>query len=191
MIADSDNEVATLIVRHRIKAGHEQQYEMWLRRIIDTASRYAGHMGVNVVRSRSNGLPLFTCILHFSRTTYLQGWLDSSDRQELIAEVKPMLADGDRVEVLNAREFWFAPSSENIRPPRWKQALLTFLIIMPLTLLVPQLLLPVFERVTWLGTPPISAVIVTLSIVLLVVYVFMPLFTRCLATWLNPQLSKK
>jgi antibiotic biosynthesis monooxygenase (ABM) superfamily enzyme len=191
MISDSDNEVATLIVRHRIKAGHEQQYEIWLRRIIDTASRYAGHMGVNVVRSRSNGLPLFTCVLHFSCTTYLQGWLDSSDRQELIGEVKPMLADGDKIEVLNTREFWFTPTSEHNPPPRWKQAILTFSVIMPLTLVIPQFFQPVFERVTWLETHPISAIITTLSIVLLVVYVFMPLLTRWLAPWLNPRIGNE
>lgn len=180
------NEAATLVVRHRVKAGHEPQYEAWLRRIIDTASRYAGHMGIDVFRSQSDGLPLFTCVVHFSCKLYLQGWLDSSDRQKFIAEVKPLLADGDQIEVSSAREFWFIPASEHQPPPRWKQACVTFLVIMPLSLIVPQLWQPIFKHVAWLGSYPFSAVVVTLSIVLLVVYLFMPVMTRWLAGWLNP-----
>jgi len=187
MDADTVNEAATLVVRHRVKAGHEQHYEAWLRRIIDTASRYAGHMGIDVVRSHSDGLPLFTCVLHFSSTLHLQSWLDSSDRQELIAEVKPLLADGDQIEVSTAREFWFVPASEHQPPPRWKQACVTFLVIMPLSLIVPQLWQPIFKRIAWLGSYPASDVVITLSIVLLVVYLFMPMMTRWLAAWLNPQ----
>lgn len=187
MDEDTVNEAATLVVRHRVKAGHERQYEAWLRRIIDTASRYAGHMGIDVFRSHSDGLPLFTCVLHFSCKLHLQNWLDSSDRQALITEVKPLLADGDQIEVSSAREFWFVPASEHQPPPRWKQACVTFLVIMPLSLIVPQLWQPIFEHIAWLGSYPVSAVVVTLSIVLLVVYFFMPMTTRWLAAWLNPQ----
>ncbi|MBT2294920.1 antibiotic biosynthesis monooxygenase [Pseudomonas fluorescens] len=187
MDADTVNEAATLVVRHRVKAGHEQQYEAWLRRVIDTASRYVGHMGIDVARSHSDGLPLFTCVLHFSCTQHLQNWLDSSERQALIAEVKPLLTDGDQIEVSTAREFWFVPASEHQPPPRWKQVCVTFLVIMPLSLIVPQLWQPLFKRITWLGSYPVSAVVVTLSIVLLVVYLFMPMVTRWLAAWLNPQ----
>ena len=187
MDADTVNEAATLVVRHRIKAGHERQYEAWLRRIIDTASRYAGHMGIDVFRSHSDGLPLFTCVLHFSCKQHLQGWLDSSDRQALIAEVKPLLADGDQIEVSSAREFWFVPASEHQPPPRWKQACVTFLVIMPLSLIVPQLWQLIFKHITWLGSYPVGDVVITLSIVLLVVYFFMPMMTRWLAGWLNPS----
>lgn len=187
MDVDTVNEAATLVVRHRVKAGHEPQYEAWLRRIIDTASRYAGHMGIDVFRSHSDGLPLFTCVLHFSCKLHLQSWLDSSDRQVLIAEVKPLLVDGDQIEVSSAREFWFVPDSEHRQPPRWKQACVTFLVIMPLSLIVPQLWQLIFKHITWLGSYPVGDVVITLSIVLLVVYFFMPMMTRWLAGWLNPS----
>lgn len=180
------NEAATLVVRHRVKVGYEPTYEAWLRRIIDTASRYAGHMGIDVFRSQSDGLPLFTCVLHFSSSLHLQSWLDSTERQELIAKAKPLLADGDQIEVSSAREFWFAPPSEQRPPPRWKQACVTFLVIMPLSLIVPQLWQPIFKHLTWLGSYPVSDVVITLSIVLLVVYFFMPMMTRWLVGWLNP-----
>lgn len=187
MGTDTVNEMATLVVRHRVKAGHEHQYEDWLHHTIDTASQYAGHTGVDVVRSKSDGLPAFTCVLRFSSALHLQNWLDSSDRQELISEAKDFLADGDQVEVSTAREFWFVPTSEHQPPPRWKQACMTFLVILPLSLLLPQLWQPLFNRITWLGSYPVSVVVVTLSIVLLVVYLFMPMMTHWLAAWLNPQ----
>lgn len=186
MGTDSLNDIATLVVRHRVKAGHENDYEVWLRRIIGTASRYLGHMGIDVIRSRHEGLALFTCVLRFSCTLHLQAWLDSSDRQELVAEVRPLLADGDQVEVSQAHEFWFVPPTDQPQPPRWKQACVTFLVILPLSLLVPLLWQPLFLALPPLGGYLASNALITLSIVLLVVYLFMPLATRLFSRWLNP-----
>lgn len=186
MGTDTINDVTTLVVRHRVKPEHEQAYEAWLRRIIDTASRYVGHMGVDVIRSRHDGMPTFTCVLRFSCTLHLQSWLDSTDRQELIAEVRALLADGDQIEVSKAHQFWFVPAAEDAQPPRWKQACVTFLVILPLSLLVPLLWQPVFAQVPALAGYLASNTLITLSIVLLVVYLFMPLATRVFSRWLTP-----
>ncbi|HWV08040.1 antibiotic biosynthesis monooxygenase [Pseudomonas sp. GD03944] len=186
MGTDRTHEIATLVVRHRVKAGSEDAYEIWLRRTIDIASRYVGHMGVDVIRSRHEGLALFTCVLRFSCTLHLQAWLDSTDRHELVDDVAPLLADGDHTDISQAREFWFVPPADQPQPPRWKQACVTFLVILPLSLLVPLLWQPLFASVPPLGGYVASNVLITLSIVLLVVYLFMPLATRLFSRWLNP-----
>jgi antibiotic biosynthesis monooxygenase (ABM) superfamily enzyme len=67
---------------------------------------------------------------------YLQTWLDSPERRTLIAEATPMLADGDKTEIGAVNEFWFAPRP-TAPPPALKQAVVTLLVILPLTLLVP------------------------------------------------------
>lgn len=38
------------------------------------------------------------------------------------------------------------PGTSAAQPPRWKQALLTYLVICPMTMVVPQLLAPLFAR---------------------------------------------
>jgi antibiotic biosynthesis monooxygenase (ABM) superfamily enzyme len=175
-------DVVTLIVRHRVKAGQEAAYEQWLRRTTRIASTYPGHLGVNVMRDTER----FVCVLRFVGTRELQCWLDSSERRHLIDEVAPLLVEGDQTETEASREFWFTPSSAP-PPARWKQACITFLVILPLSLLVPLLWQPLFAQVPWLGGYVPSNVLITLSIVVLVVYLFMPKVTTLFSAWLNPR----
>ena len=92
----SPDEVVTLVVKHRVKPGFEVEYEAWLRRIVRIAGERPGHLGVDVVRSQQNGMALFTCVLRYRSTSALELWLGSPQRQALIDEAAPMLADGDR-----------------------------------------------------------------------------------------------
>ena len=185
------NEVVTLVIKHRIRAGMEADYEAWLRRIVSIAGSYPGHLGVDVIGSKSGGLHLFTCVLRFHSTEAMQSWLDSDQRRELVEEAKPMLADGDQTEVNPQNEFWFTPASEASAPPppRWKQACVTFLVICPLTLLIPLVWGPVFALSPLLANYVISTALVTITIVLLVCYLMMPLATRLFAPWLNATKS--
>jgi antibiotic biosynthesis monooxygenase (ABM) superfamily enzyme len=182
------DDVVTLLIRHRIREGEEQRYEGWLRRIIGVAKGYPGHLGIDVVRDRKGGLHHFTSILRFASTAQLQAWLDSADRRQLIEDVSPLLADGDQLEINPEREFWFTPATaEAPQPPRWKQACVTFLVILPLALIVPLLWQPLFKLWPWLGGYVPSNVLITACIVLLVVYLFMPPVTRFFAGWLNSR----
>ncbi len=181
------DEIVTLVVKHRIKKGLEPRYEAWLRRIVAIAAGYPGHLGVDVIRGKADGLHMFTCVLRFCSTEAMQGWLESSQRRDLVAEAAPMLADGDFTEVNRHNEFWFMPPSDSPPPPRWKQACVTFLVICPLTLLIPQLWGPVFRAFPLLGNYLISTALVTVTIVLLVVYLLMPQATRLFAPWLNAR----
>ncbi len=176
----------TLLIRHRVRPAQAAQYEAWLRRIVGVAQDYPGHLGVDVIRSHEQGAPLFTSVLRFTGPERLQHWLGSEVRRQLVAEVAPLLLEDEALELHPTREFWFAPASPQQRqPPRWKQACVSFLVILPLSLLVPQLWHPAFVAWPWLGGWLPSNVVITLSIVLLVVYLFMPRVTRWLAPWLE------
>ena len=186
----ASSEVVTLVIRHRVKRGQETRYEAWLRRIVSVAAGYPGHLGVDVIRGTSGGLRLFTCVLRFHSTRAMQSWLDSDERRVLVLEAEPMLADGDQTEINPHKEFWFNPAAEDNAveggaPPRWKQACVSFLVILPLTLFVPIFWSPVFRLVPWLSGYVASTALVTVTIVLLVVYLMMPAATRLLARWLN------
>ncbi|KAB0503602.1 MULTISPECIES: antibiotic biosynthesis monooxygenase [Pseudomonas] len=179
-------EVVTLIVKHRIKAGFEVPYEAWLRNIVSVAGQSDGHLGVDVIRGKNGGLHMFTCVLRFCSTEAMQRWLDSPQRQALVDEAAPMLADGDQTEVNPVNEFWFSPLAEaGLPPPRWKQAVVTLLVILPHTLLVPLLWGPLLQLNAFLSNYVVATFLITLTIVLSVVYVFMPLATRLFAPWLE------
>lgn len=181
------DEVVTLIVKHRVKAGFEVPYEAWLRHIVKVAAQSVGHLGVDVVRGKNAGLDTYTCVLRFCSTEAMQRWLDSPQRQELVDEAAPMLADGDQTEVNPVNEFWFSPQAEaGTPPPRWKQAVVTLLVILPHTLLVPLLWGPLLRLNALLSNYVVATFLITLTIVLSVVYIFMPMATRLFAPWLSP-----
>lgn len=178
-------EVVTLVVRHRVRTTQLGAYEVWLRQIMNVAKQFEGHLGVNVMRTRSAGLTNFTIVLRYSCIQRLQAWLDSVDRKKLIKEVLPLLVDGDQTEVSKANEFWFSPVSEHAEPPRWKLACVIFLVIFPLSLLVPLALRPVFMNIPWLGGYFASSLLITATIVLLMVYILMPWVTGFFGDWLQ------
>jgi antibiotic biosynthesis monooxygenase (ABM) superfamily enzyme len=186
-MSEMQSETVTLVVRHQVRPNHVTRYEAWLRRIVSTAGQRPGHLGVDVVRSRQACLVQFTCVLRFARLEQLQDWLDSEQRRQLVAEVEPLLHAGDQLEIAQDQAFWFVPQSAQVPPPLWKQACVTFLVILPLSLLVPLLWQPLFQLFPRLGGYVPSNVLITLSIVLLVVYLFMPMVTRLFAAWLSPD----
>ncbi|CRM52075.1 antibiotic biosynthesis monooxygenase [Pseudomonas salomonii] len=187
----SPDEVVTLVVKHLIKAGREGDYEAWLRRIVRIAGERPGHLGVDVVRGKQGGQALFTCVLRYRSTDALQRWLDSPERQALVAEAAPMLADGDKTEIGAANEFWFAPLADSAaKPPRWKQAVVSLCVILPQTLLLPFIWGPILRLHPFLSNYVVSTFLVTLTIVLLVVYLLMPAATRLFAPWLEASVKE-
>ena len=187
----SPDEVVTLIVKHRIKSGSEADYEAWLRRIVRIAGERPGHLGVDVVRGKQDGLALFTCVLRYRSTDDLQRWLDSPQRKTLIEEAAPMLADGDQTEIGAVNEFWFTPQTDSVaKPPRWKQAVVTLCVILPLTLLVPIVWGPILRLHPFLSNYLVATFLVTVTIVVLVVYLLMPAATRLFAPWLEASVKE-
>ncbi|MHC8361296.1 antibiotic biosynthesis monooxygenase [Pseudomonas sp. LS2P72] len=186
-------EVVTLVIKHRVKAGFEVPYEAWLRNIVRIAGQQEGHLGVDVIRGKSAGLDLYTCVLRFCSTESMQRWLDSPQRLGLVNEATPMLADGDQTEVNPVNEFWFAPQADAASPPppRWKQAVVTLLVILPHTLLVPLIWGPLLQLSTFLSNYVVATFLITLTIVVSVVYLFMPMATRLFAPWLSSSTQPK
>ena len=185
-------EVVTLVIKHRVKAGFEVPYTTWLRNIVRIAGQWECHLGVDVIPGKHAGLDTYTCILRFCSTDAMQRWLDSPQRRELVNEAISMLADGDQTEVNPANEFWFSPPNETPSPPpRWKQAALTLLVIFPHTLLVPLIWKPLLGVSPVLSNYVVATFVITLTIVVSVVYLFMPMATRVFAPWLTAPTEPK
>ncbi|PLM12658.1 antibiotic biosynthesis monooxygenase, partial [Klebsiella pneumoniae] len=110
-------------------------------------------------------------------------WTQSETRRQLVAEIAPLLTEGDRTEVRTEPAFWFTPPTVNVRQPRrWKQFLITLLVIFPSTNLVPAvtgMLLPSLKGSLLLH------LINDACVVALVVWFWMPIVTRLFAGWLK------
>ena len=174
------------VVRHQVKPRRVPDYEDWLRRIMKVAASFPGHLGVQVVRPHGTHSQ-YTIAVRFACQGDAQVWHASDERRRLLDDLAPMLAQAEAVEFVSGIDFWFTPAAA-AAAPRWKQWLVTTSVIWPLTLLVPQVLMPLFKA----SPVPLGRVlehgIAAGTIVALVVFVIMPRYTRLLARWLyrNP-----
>lgn len=183
--AQDNRNVVTLVIQHQVRAASLTEYEVWLKHAVATARRQAGHLDVNVIRPDEGGLH-FTTVVRFANADLLQAWVNSAERQAMVREVLPLLEGGDSPQVHEDPEFWFTPPSTRVAPPpRWKQAVLTYLVICPMTLVVPHLLAPFFARFPQLAGPVTGTLIGNLFVILPVVFYIMPWVTRRCAQWLR------
>ncbi|OMQ25703.1 antibiotic biosynthesis monooxygenase [Serratia oryzae] len=172
----------TLVVTHHLAPGQEQAYEAWLKRIMPDAATFTGHLGVNVIRP-SGSEQAYTVLVRFDNLDNLYRWIHSPQRVQYIEQVTPLLLGSDHIEIRPGAEFWFTPPSANVRTPaKWKQFLITLLVIFPSTNLVPWFwsqLLP------GLSGSLAGHLLNDASVVALVVFLWMPLVTRQFHQWLT------
>jgi len=179
------NSVVTLVINHKVRPGQQQAYEAWLKRTVKAARGQPGHLGVNVIRPTGD-TQVFTSVLRFASAEQLQSWIDSAERRALVEEALPLLEDGDHPMVHSDAEFWFTPAnSAGKQPPKWKQAVISYAVILPLSIVIPMLWGPAFQRYPVLGTTLPSNMLITACIVGLVVFVIMPRVTQWCAGWLS------
>ena len=111
----------TLVISHVLDPEHGQRYEAWLGKIMPIAAEFPGHLGANVIRP-APGQNLWSVIIRFDTIEHLYAWTQSETRRQLVAEIAPLLSEGDRTEVRTEPAFWFTPPAVNVRQPRrWNQ----------------------------------------------------------------------
>ena len=182
MNEDLDSPVTT-VIHHRPLADAVGRYEDWLKEITLVAQQFAGHRGVNVIRPHGAG-DVYTIVLHFDTGEHLRKWLDSDDRRQLVRKIRPFLRSEENIDIKTGLEFWFTPPPGGKPAKPYKQFLVTFSAIFPLTILVPWLLQPLFARYPTLAQPLVSHFIIAAAIVGAMTYVVMPHYTRLVARWL-------
>jgi antibiotic biosynthesis monooxygenase (ABM) superfamily enzyme len=172
---------ATLAITHCINEKNQTDYEKWLKKIIPQAATFPGHLGVNIIRPVHSGDP-YTILVRFETEEDLLHWNNSVERKALIDEITPLLQQSDLTAIHRGAEFWFTPANSTRRSPaRWKQYLMTLLVIYPSTNLVPWfwgLFLPQLKGSNF------GHLLNDATVVALVVFLWMPLITRLFHRWL-------
>jgi len=181
----SADDGATAVITHRIRAGMDGQYEAWLNQIA-TATRVAeGVLDWQVVRPIADLTNAYTVILRFSSHARLQHWMDSPERASYIERARPFLAADDAFFIRSGLDFWFVPQGAQAKlPVRWKQFLLTWSAIFPLSLLSSQLMLPLLHQIGLPRARLLDTLLGSGLVVALMVYLVMPRYTRLVQRWL-------
>jgi antibiotic biosynthesis monooxygenase (ABM) superfamily enzyme len=178
------NDLATLVIRHDVKAASRSDYESWLKEIAREGQRFKGHLGANVIRP-SAGFGSYTIVVRFDSEASLLDWTESDARNRLLQHAQPYLEVPEELEIQTGMEYWFTPQSPKpARAKPFKQFLISLSAIYPLIVAVPWALQPLFNTVPHLAHPLAAKLVIAIIVVLLMVYVVMPRYTRLVAAWL-------
>lgn len=176
---------ATVVISHQVSDGHQDEYEKWLDEIVPACKSYPGHLGAQIIRPVIGATVTYTVIIRFDTRDHLLAWMGSRDRELLIEKVQPLLAEDDKFFVRSGLDFWFTPEGAKAKlPTRWKQFLVTWSVVFPLVLGVPLILAPMMRLLVVAENNYLKTLLVTCVVVLLMVYVIMPRYTRLVYRWL-------
>jgi antibiotic biosynthesis monooxygenase (ABM) superfamily enzyme len=180
---DGEGPVTTTVTR-RIKPGHETAYEAFLEGIIAAASRFPGHLGVEVFRPATAAAGEYRIVYRFDTAGHLRRWLDSDEHAAWLQRAEPHVAGPMRTEFLTGLESWFTLPEQpgQPAPPAYKMAILTWATIFPLITLVVVVLTPLIRTLPLV----VRLGITTLATVPLMTWVVMPRVTWLLRRWLYP-----
>lgn len=176
-------EITALIIEHTIKVGEEKRYEKWTADILEAVSQSPGYLGREVFPAAGAGKP-YTIIVRFQSQAHSNKWLESPVRRAFVAQINNVIETGDKTTIKAGIDVWFTPESAAQKPPAYKQFLLTWAAIFPLSIIVPLLLSPLVEILPILKAQYVAGLIGTGVITALMTYLIMPNLTRWMHGWL-------
>ncbi|HSF71969.1 MAG TPA: antibiotic biosynthesis monooxygenase [Methylotenera sp.] len=181
----ADEQTATVVITHHVKEDSKNNYEAWLNEIIPVSKTYPGHLGVSIVHPVPGATVTYTVIIRFDMHKNLITWMESEDRKNLIEKVKPYLVQDDKFLVRSGLDFWFTPEGAKAKlPTKWKQFLVTWSAIFPLVLAMSALIDWLTTSISITLNHPVKVLSLTFLVVLMMVYVVMPRYTKLVHKWL-------
>lgn len=176
---------ATFIVYHEVLPQNQKSYEHWLKDIIQAAAGFSGHLGVNIIQPAPGG-HRYSIAVKFASSDEALAWQHSAIRKTLLEDVQDILARDEQIAISTGIDNWFITDSPVTQPPkRYKQWMLTTLVIWVLTMLVPLALQPLLNLVPFAGLFGVRHLLTAAIIVGLVIYLIMPRLSRLLTRWLH------
>ncbi|APR88442.1 putative membrane protein [Minicystis rosea] len=174
----------SVVVQRTARAGKEREYEAWLHGVIGAASAFPGHLGAHVLEPEA-GSRRYVLLFRFDTMDRLLAWEQSEERNRWLSKVDELTEGSGTVQRITGMETWFSIPSKGpvVPPPRWKMAVVSFLVAFPLIQGLNVALVPHLA-----GLPPLlRGAVVGAVMVLCMTYAAMPLVTRLLVRWLYPQ----
>jgi len=169
----------TLLVTRRIKPACHQAFHQWISQGETLASQFQGYLGSGLF-SPPPGEAEWQILFRFADQTSLDAWANSIERQQWLANGRDLVEDS-QVHFAQGLHNWFGINP----PPRWKQAVMIWLVFFPVSLCFSLLLgdrlasLPVLLRV----------LCSTLMLTPIMVFIFIPFSSRLLHKWLQAPRS--
>ena len=180
-----ENQGASVVISHHVANGKQQEYEIWLDEIGPRCRRSVGFMDWQIIRPIPNLTFVYTVIIRFDTVPNLKNWMESDQRKELIGKANPLFTKEDQYLIRSGLDFLCPLENDNQKAPmKWKQYLVTWSAIYPLSVAVPLLVLPILRAVNVPDNRYTNSFFISGSVVFIMVYLLMPKYTGLIKKWL-------
>ena len=174
--------ISTIIVRYKLKYKDSQSLEEWRERIAKENSQAKGFL--DKTELPSIGMENFhTVVLRFDSKVNAEDWLNSDIRKELLQHSEFIQFFEKEETVYDNNAFWFAKTTKN-HAVKWKQWLIVFFAVYPLTIIYPFTLNLILEK---LGVEVgfFKGTMIALLISFTMVYKVMPFLLNTFNNWIK------
>ncbi len=100
----SDRQTATVVTNTRVRDGHDKEFEAWQAGMNDVISRFDGFVSREVLPPTPPDQLDWVIIQRFEGPEQLKAWLESPERAEMLARIRPALEGEDAVNVFVGHE---------------------------------------------------------------------------------------
>lgn len=173
--------ICVIIVRYKLSPEHGD-FDEWKEKM-DEASRQAIGFLDRTELPLIPYEPYHSVILRFDNKANAENWLHSAKRKTLLQEVETMAEE--RQEMLRDGNFWFGVSPEKTST-KWKQVVVSFVAVYPLTQVIPVLVQLVLKELG-IASFLLVGILIGVIISICMVYFAMPLALKLFKTWLKPN----
>lgn len=176
--------LVTEVFLTEVNPNNESSYREWLAKIHAAEARFPGFKGMFVQSpTDANEHKWITC-LQFDTPENLDNWLNSSERQEVLKDLKPLIISLESHRVFSPYASWFSSIEKGGKaPPLWKQTMIILLMLFPIVMFEMKYLNPNIS-----SFPVAVAVFVGNAIsCALLSWVFMPIAIYFLKNWLTTE----
>jgi uncharacterized protein len=180
------DEPVTVVISRLVRPGLEREYEAWIHEAAQLLAGVEGAEGFTVLPpGQHHSGPEYVLVLRFRDYASMVRWKRSDARRDWIARLPELTVDTGAWQEQSGLETWFTLPRQvqpTGPPPRWKQAILTTVGLVPLLVLFDVLLRPVMGGLPAYVRIPLTTPVVVAAMAWLV----MPALTKLSYAWLYP-----
>lgn len=181
----TDKEPITVVISRRVIKGREAEFEQLSSQMTERAAHFPGYLGASMFRPASAEDPEYRILFKFSDPDTLAAWQASSERNDLLEQIEPLLVEPSKTETISGIVTWFTLPGHNpvTPPPKYKMTVVSWLALYPTVTLIFLLFGPWLEQIPLL----LRTLLITAVVMVCMSYLLMPRFTRWFAFWLFPK----
>lgn len=175
-------------ITRTVKPGYEAAFEQALHDFVQRTLSLAGQMGVHIIRpAPGSGSRQYGIIRHFADREALAAFHTSPEYLEWNHIAQDLTEGSGHIEELNGLESWFTlPGAPLCALPKWKMALVTFIGVDIISIPIFWGVGPMIQNWPFLVRISVLNGLIVASLT----WLGMPLLTRVLKSWLQPEKRK-